>query len=302
MLLPIVNTALDGFSFTVNKFLLEYTSPIVILTLRMLIAGLLLFIYQFFKDRKELVELKRHIPSIIIIAVAFSLANGLRLWSINYLTSTRTALLSNLGPFISYLLGILLVREKVHYKKILGLIVGFAGCLPVILSDNIGTEESLNPAFWLSGPEIAAIASVVCFSLAWMNVQNLTKKGFGATSANAWVSLTTGIVSLIFALFTGELSLNFKSSIFTDSFNLWLGISVAIQIFTGTLCTWLLKTHSVTLITFVSLLTPLFTAITEWAWFGTSIGWDFYVSGTLVALGLSIFLSADKQTNAPLST
>src|SRR5262249_47680543 len=133
--------ALFASVFTIAKTGLEYSQPYFFVGSRMLLAGILLLGYQFLFHRSKFTLKKKDIGRKFLLALfMIYLTNTFEFWGLKYLTSFKTCFIYSLSPFVSALVSFLVLSEKLSPRKWLGLLIGFAGLTPVLLSQTT-TEE-----------------------------------------------------------------------------------------------------------------------------------------------------------------
>ena len=288
--------ALNGTTFTVSKILVGHSSPIFIVGIRMIIAGLaLLGYYRFVLGKKIKVPRKA-----IIYLVQSTLCNifipyCLRYWALQYVTATKTSFFYNLLPFITHTLACLIGIEKGSWKKTTALFIGCLGIIPILLS-NPCTEDVLGCFYFVSLPELALLGTVTAFAYSWIVIQKIVKTYRVSPFLLNGINMFCGgvlamIVSLIF-----ETNHTISAPI---EFAWWLLIIIIITNFICyNLYAVLLKNFSTTLISFASLTMPFFAALSGWAYFGESVSWHNFISSAMTLIGLYIFYKAEKKQDA----
>ena len=134
--------------FTLGKATLACSPPIFLTGIRMFLAGIIILTFLAF-SKKEL-QIKKHqlFPLILFTISAVYLTNIFEFWGLQYLTAAKASLIYSLSPFMSALFSYFQFKEKITAKKFLGLLIGFVGFVPVLLSQT-GAEQLLG-GFWLS--------------------------------------------------------------------------------------------------------------------------------------------------------
>lgn len=87
------------------------------------------------------------------------LTNVLELWSMQYLSPTKACFIYGLSPFLTVILSSIYFGEKITKIKILGLLIGFLGFIPVLMSQT-DPESFLKVLIFLSPPDFAMIGAV----------------------------------------------------------------------------------------------------------------------------------------------
>jgi len=296
MTLIIVLYALFASSFSMGKVLLQYTTPIFLVGSRMLAGGLILLFYQYVSPRQNFYFKKRHLwlfLQIVLFGVYFNYV--LRFWALKSLTSSKTCFIYNLAPFMSAIYSYYFFKEKMSSRKIAGLVIGFLGMIPILLTTST-TEQTIGEMFFISLPELAVIISVALHAYSWIVMRKLVKdKNYSPTLVNGLTMTAGGILALITSFAYGQI-LPVTNII---PFSGWLAAVVIISnIICFNLYARLLRKYSATFLSFAGFLAPLFAALYGWGFLKEKISWHFYVSSILVFIGLYIFYKEEaKQIN-----
>jgi drug/metabolite transporter (DMT)-like permease len=285
--------ALFASTFSLGKELLYYGPPIFSVGTRMTIAGLMLLLYQYFFADHSFKFKRKHLKYYIQGTLfAIYIHYILRFIGLQHMASYKASLLYNFGPFASFILAHFLIGEKVTYKKVLGLIVGFIGLLPVLIQHE-PSEDIFSALSFISWPELAIIASVSCSSYGWIVLHKLIDdKDYAPAMINGITMFAGGIL----ALFT-SFAVEYDQPV-TDWYKYVgiLSIIIIVSNFIGhNLYGSLLKVYKPTFLSFASFLTPLFAAFYGWLFLGETITWQFYVSVVLVFCGLGLFYMDQLQ-------
>lgn len=307
MLYVLLLYALFASVFTISKTGLEHVQPFFFVGSRMLLAGVLLSGYQYFTNREE-IQL-RNLPWKKITALALFniyLTNAFEFWGLQYLTSFKACFIYSLSPFISALISYFIFAEKMSNKKVMGLIIGFLGFLPILI--NHTSSEELAGQVWLfSWAEIAVAFAALCSVYGWIVLRQLVKdEGCSPITANGLSMLIGGG----FALAHSALVENWDPLPVYGSPLPFIECSILLIVISNLICYnlygSLLKRYSATFISLAGFSTPLFTAFYGWIFLGEVVTWPFYLSAAIVFSGLLIFnqeeLQRDYNTTQPLIT
>jgi len=297
MTLIVLLYALFASSFSMGKILLRYTTPSFLLGSRMLIGGLILLAYQHLSPNQRFKIKKRHwwlFAQIVLFGIYFNYM--LRFWALSNenLSSSKTCFLYNLSPFMSAIYSYFFFNEKITRKKLMGLIIGFLGFIPILLTTST-KEQFLGEIAFISLPEFAVIVSVALHAYSWVVMRKLIRdKDYAPTMVNGLTMAVGGVLGLITSLFTSGL-FPVKNAV---QFSGWLAAVIIISnIICFNLYGHLLKRYSVTFLSFAGFLAPLFAALYGWGFLGETITWHFYASSALVFVGLYIFYKEEiKKT------
>ena len=136
MLLILINIISYGIQDFLGKIGIKYTSPLNLLFIRYIIIGLLLLIsigLFFEKKRNELLNLDKKTIGIASLLGVLSLIGG---WSIYKLFETINfsyiiPIIKPLQIILSVLLGIILLKEHLSFKQIIGISLILLGIILV---------------------------------------------------------------------------------------------------------------------------------------------------------------------------
>ena len=279
--------ALFASTFSLGKELLYWGPPIFSVGARMTIAGALLLLYQYFFADHHFKFKMKHMKYYIqgtLFTIYFHYI--LRFVGLQYMASYKASLLYNFGPFVSFILAYFLLNEKITVKKVLGLIIGFIGLLPVLIQKE-PNEDIFSAISFISWDELEVIASVSCSSYGWIVLHKLIDdKDYAPAMINGITMFAGGVLALI----TSVVVEYNQPVIDWYKYLGLLSIIVVVSNFIGhNLYGSLLKVYRPTFLSFASFLTPLFAAFYGWLFLGEKITWQFYVSVVLVFCGLGLF-------------
>src|SRR5262249_26738992 len=143
--------------FTIGKTTLAYSPPIFLTGARMFLAGLIILAFLAIFRRKDLQLKKKHLlPLFLFTLTAVYLTNIFEFWGLQYLTAAKTCFIYSLSPFLAALFSYFQFKEKITSRKLLGLLIGFVGFIPVLMNQS-GSEQLLGGFSFLSWAEIALI-------------------------------------------------------------------------------------------------------------------------------------------------
>lgn len=287
MILVVVLYAVLASTFIFAKKAVSLANPCFLVGIRMIIAGLFLLGYYWLFHRKQLV-IKRSDwwlffkTSLFHIYIMFIFD----LWSLQYVTALKSTLIFSSTPFVAAVLSYFLLKERLTIKKVLGIVIGVGGLVPVILAQTSGREAALEFSH-VSLPEVVLFMAVVSGAYAWFLVKQLMDRGYSFGIINGVTMLIGGVLSMVTAgIFEGFA--HPVKDVFPFMGWLFLLILSANIIFYN-LYGFLLQRHSITFITFAGWLCPFFATFYEWFFMSGSITWHYLVSLLLVTIGLYVF-------------
>lgn len=315
MILLVVLYMLFASTFTIGKAALAYTTPILFIAIRMIIGGLLLLGYQYFFRRSEFTLQRKDIG--IFAQVSFFqyyAAFILEFVSLQWMTSGKASLFWNFSPFVTALICYFLLGERLSAKKIMGLIIGFLGLLPILMATT-PQEELAGMISWLSVPEIILLGAVISAGYGWIAFAQAQERGYSTSMINGFTMLSAGITALITS-FAVEgvphimppascLSQHMPTlctifGAYGAGIALFIGYSLALILISNIICFnlygYLLTVYSATFVSFAGFITPLFAAVFGWIFLGECIGLPFLYSVAIVFIGLVIFFMEELKT------
>lgn len=313
MILVLMLNMLMGLTFTIGKAALTYVTPIFLIGVRMSLAGVLLLGYLYFFNRRSWYFNKKDIPLLIKISFFYMyLSFLLEFWGMQYLPSAKVCFLYSLSPFVTALLEWHVFAESLTVKKWVGLIIGFFGFFPVLLTET-PLEKMVGSLFFFSYPELAVLGAAITAVYAWILIKELMhkKEEYTPMMINGISMLWAGVAALITSfLFEGKnafkltlyktkndwVHLSFIKTIFGDlesnflllAFYIILLILIANVIYFN-LYTYLLKKYTATFLSFFGFTIPLFAAFFGWLFLHELLSWNLLISVFIVGFGLYIF-------------
>lgn len=292
LFLVVLLYALFGFTFTLGKIVLFYATPFFVITTRMLIGGFALLAYLGWYQKVRCVPDRRD----IMLYAAYTFFNiyifyCARSWALQTITTTKAALLMNLAPFFTALFAYWFLKEKLTTVKIIGLVIGFSGMIPMLLAQSSPEEGMWGSIGGFSTPELVMIFAVACLSYSMIIMQKLVRhRACNPILVNALCMISGGVMA-------GGTSLFIESNyIFGDKqlFALFIGLQIIISnILCSNLQAHLLKTYSTTFLAFASFISPLCAAGYGYLLLNEQIGWHHLASFVIVIFGLAIFYLDD---------
>lgn len=295
MFLVFLLYALFASIFTVAKEAVQVSSPLFLVGSRMFFAGILMIAFQFLRKKEQLILTKAHIIQIILLGFFnIYLTNVLELWGLQYLTSFKTCFLYSLSPFLTALIAYFSFKEILSKKKWLGLLVGFAGFIPILLAH--GNQETISGELGIfSLAEVAVLGAVFASVFGWIILKKVVfYMHCPSLVANGYSMLIGGLIGLLHSLFVEN-----WNPIPVTNIPRWLECSLFLIIVSNCICYtmygWLLKKFSSTFMSFAGLSTPLFTALFGWFFFDEQPQRDFFLSLSIVFFGLFMFYGEELK-------
>jgi len=295
LFLAIFVYALWSTIFPIGKLTLEHAPPLFLTGSRMLIAGILLLGYLLIRNRNALKISLKQLGSLSILALfSVYLANAFECWGLQYLSAAKTCFIFSMGPFFSALFSYFHFKEKMNGRKWLGMLVGFAGMFPVLLTQK-GGDELLTSLPFVSWPELSVMAASLCGVYGWIILRGLVKD-VAPTMANGSSMLVGGIFALIHSLFVDTWNPIPVPHAEWMSFGQLLVLMICISnLICYNLYGFLLKRFTATLLSFLGLFSPIFASISSWLILGETPSPVIFVSTGILLFGLWLVYSAELR-------
>jgi drug/metabolite transporter (DMT)-like permease len=287
LLLVVLLYALFGFSFTLGKLMLLHATPFFIISTRMTLGGFFLLTYVYWrypiKCYPSKADLLLYAQTTIFGVYLF---NCLRAWGLQYVPTTKAALLCNLLPFFTAFFSYMHLKEKLTIYHLIGLILGFLGTIPLLMKGS-SVEELIGGISFISWPELAIIAAVAALSYSLIITQKLVKhRGCPPPLVNGFSMMVGGAMAF-------SSSLMVESTWIRGDWKELTGLIIAQIIISNFVCSnlhaTLLKTYSATFMSFASFLSPLFTIIYGYLLLNETVSWQFFASFIMVLAALLIY-------------
>ena len=280
--------ALWSTCFSIGKSVVLVSAPLFATGARMIVAGVVLLLYLWFRDRQAIRIQKQHIIPLLMLSLsAMYLTNALEFWGLQYLTSVKACFIYSLSPFLSALFSYLKFGEKVTSRKWVGLLIGFIGFIPV-LAYNSTSEDLLGGFSFLSWAELALIGATACAMYGWVLLRQLGKDlKMNPVMSNGSAMLFGGFLAMTHSLFTESWAPLPISNMWVFSYGIVIMVIVS-NVICYNLYGYLLKKYTATFLGFAGLTTPLFAAFFGWLILGETITWNFVTSVGIISIGLWI--------------
>lgn len=286
--------AVFSLPFTFAKAALQYAQPLFLAGSRMLLAGGALIGYQYYLGKSPFGIKKEHISLFLqAIIIQVYVMYVCYTWSLQYITSGKSALIFALAPFITAVICYIVLSEKLTFKKLCGLTIGFLGFLPTLMTGN-ATENLFGRIGFLSWPEIGTIIAVTCYAYGWIISKKLMRLGYSPFTING-ISMLFGGVLIMFTSPIIDCWTPWPFTQFWPFFGYTLVLVIISNIISYNWYIFLLKKYSATFISFGGFTEPLFVAFYSWIFLGETVNWQFFVSLAIISLGLYIFYQEELR-------
>ncbi len=287
-----VNYAILALTFVLGKQVVQLAHPLLVIGMRMTLAGALLLAYITWRNWRELILDKADLPRVLKVAFFhIYLAFICEFWSLQYLPSSRVNLIYSSTPFVAAGLSYWLKGERLSRRQLLALILGLIGIAPNFLSTP-GESNAISSSRAMLTNCVLMI-SVVSAAYAWFDIEKLMQR-YSILLINAFAMLIGGVGALATAycfLEAQELTIS-QPAYFAREILLLIVLS---NFLFYNLFGWLLQRYSLTLLTFAGLLSPIFGGLYGYMLLNEQIDWKFGLSLSILGIALAIFCKEERE-------
>lgn len=283
--------------FSLGKLALQYSPPIFLTGFRMALAGVVILLYLSLFKRSALKIDKRQFLSLLLLAFfSIYLTNVLEFWGLQYLTAAKTCFIYSLSPFFAALFSYLHFGEKMNGRKWIGLLIGFIGFFPVLLTQT-GSEDLLNAFSFLSWPTLAIMGAALFSVYGWVILRLAVKEQtVSPLMANGASMLMGGALAFVHSFFIDTWN---PIPVSSEHFSPFLKGVALMTLVSNIICYNLyglmLKKFTATFLSFLGLLSPIFASLNGWIFLGEAPSWTIFLSTSIVSLGLWIVYQAELK-------
>lgn len=302
MYLVILLYVLFASLFTLQKDTLNYCEPFFLVGSRMLVAGAILLLYVMIKHKPSSFKIKpAHIKGIFLLALSnIYLTNIFEIWAIKHMVSSKACLIYSLSPFVSALVAFLVLRETMSRKKLIGMMIGFLGLLPIMFTQT-QSEVDTGTFLMFTMAELSIVGAVFCSVYGWIQLKKVMQDyQYSPLLANGLSMCVGGVLALAHSYFAGENWAPLPVTSATPYIINTLIMCLISNIVCYNLYGYLLKRFTATFMSFAGLVTPIFASLFGFLWLNESVTWHFYVSIVLFTMGLTIFYREEMMLSKGL--
>ncbi len=277
--LPLAAVIFWGASFIATKVLLDEISPETIISLRLILAIILLTIFAFI-TKSDFSFNKKNFLQILLLASVAVFHLWIQITGLKYTTAANTGWIIGTAPVFIAILGWIFLKEKLSGLKVAGILIALTGLLILI-----GRGNPFNISFIQNVGDFLVLFS----SFTWGVYSIINKK----------ISLSYSPLLTILYLFVMMaviiIPFNLSKSVFESVLNLssigWISI-----LFLGLFCSgisyviWayaLREMHSAKVGAYLYL-EPFVTVLTAWIFLKEEITLLMVISGFIIILGVYI--------------
>lgn len=277
--------------FVIGKFAIAISQPIFLTGARMTSAGIVSYlIHHRWHKTPQFSLLKKFDWFVLIMMALFNvyMTNAWEFWSLQYMSAGKTSFIYNFSPFFVLLLSAVFFAEKITWKKVLGMSIGFVALIPMLLGDSqvLDTTRHFGP---LSVADLVMLGAAFATSLGWVLMKHFVNKRVLTPYFLNGVSLFIGGLMCFVHSFLFE-SRPFIMTSDLSEFMWYMTIMMLIQnVGAYNLQTHLMHHYSATVVILFSFIMPIFTVILGCIFLSEPITPTFFVCSAGVAVGLLIF-------------
>lgn len=286
--LAILEYAILASTFTLSKVAIAFSNPLFLTGVRMISSAPILFLLYKWQTKQRL-HIKKEDWLLFFGVGLFHIFIPFvfEFWSLQYISSIKSAITYSLTPFIAAFLAFFLLKERLTLKQSFGLVLGLSGLVPLFITGS-DLENLYGEFMSVSLPELILLFAVISASYAWFLVTKLMNRGYNISLINGVAMLIGGLMSLIvWAILHGD-TWPIKGDI--SQFLFWTASLVLVaNVLSYNFYGWLLKHISITLMSATGFFCPIFASLYGWFFLDEEIGILHLVALLLVGLGLWLF-------------
>ena len=279
-LAPYIFVLLWSTGFIGAKYGLPYADPFIFLSVRVLIAGAILFIIALAMKMPVAIGVSAISRSALIGFFLHACYLGGVFYALSVgLSAGVAAVVTSLQPVLVSVLAVKFLGERLRRVQVLGLLIGLTGVVLVL-------GPSFTAQIPLSG--IVAITVGLIGSTGATLLQKKLGSGIPLVAGTAYQYLASGAILAIAAFATGETSIQWSST-FILAF-IWL-IAV-LSVGAVLLLLWLLNNSSAASVSSLLYLIPPATALEAYFLFGEKVNTQGLLGIGITALGVYLVISS----------
>jgi drug/metabolite transporter (DMT)-like permease len=291
--------ALFAATFPIQQHALRFTTPLLMTSVRMFLAGGILLIASLLWHKQRWPS-RRDWQQFVILSFFYIYLSFIpELWAQQYLTPLTTNLMYSTTPLIALILEWFLLKQSFTSLRIMAITLGFIGMIPLFCIDNVQDVLAISPFPFL--PEAVLMVGVISTCYAWFLVRKINEEGYGLLFINGIAMLIGGCMCLI-TVFAIE---GLKPSLLILPQTCMLCIAALIlfsNILGYLLYGFLLRIYSVSFLSFAGFLSPIFGAFYAWTLGLERLSWHHLFAFICITIGLGLLYHEEqrKKTNIPL--
>lgn len=271
----VIGQLIAGGTFPVAKLALNDFDPFTLAFTRFLIASTAMLIIARLTGRLRRIERADWWKLFFIGLLAIPLNQLLFLYGLKYTTAGRSALYYGATPVFVFLLALWYLKEKATIRKVLGIVVSFAGVAVILRAGRFDAEILLG--------DVLVILAVIAWAAYTILGKPMIQK-YGALTTTTW-ALTIG--TLQYLPFGAYFAARFDySGVSTTGWLSLLYIAILTSVISYTIWYWALGRMEASKLAIFQNLQPIIAAVLAVVLVGETLGFDFYLGGALVITGV----------------
>ena len=266
----LISTALMGSSFSVGKIGLAYVSPLLMVGLRFVMAGITMAVFVGLTKKPLPKDIKTWMK---ILAIGLFQTAGVFaaiFISLRTISAGQSAILTFMNPLLVVVIGSLVLGMKFRFVQWIGVISGFVGVL-----------ITLGGQFEFQFGTILGFGGAVSWAIATLLV-NRWGKELNTWVLSAYQMLFGGVVLLLCSVLFEEMQMTLNpTSVFVI---LWLAIMASVVQFT--MWFFVLQQGNPAKVSSFLFLAPFFGVLTGWLLLHESMGPTLVIGGVFIFSGI----------------
>lgn len=266
--LVVLTTLLMGVAFPVGKIGMAYAPPFFLMGIRYVLAGglLALIVARKPQPRGKMMWLQTAVIGLLQSAGVM----GFAYYSMRWITSGESAIITCTSPLLVIVLGTLLTGAVYRRRQWLGVAIGFIG-----VAFTFGLHMDLRPGTFLS------FAGALCFASSTLLIKRWGHT-FDMTVLAAYQMLAGGVVLLILSAIAEQPYFTVTAG--SIAVLLWLVVMCSIVQFSAWF--YLLRSGDPAKTSAFLFLVPLFGVLSSWLLLGEQVQWYVGVGGAFICAGI----------------
>jgi drug/metabolite transporter (DMT)-like permease len=284
MILVLLMNAFAAFILVATKPLLPYVHPLLMISIRLLGASFLIFLYRFFSEKTSPPLSSSYITALLVIGILNSYSvNLLQLIGLSYIPTVHASLWYNSTPFVVALLNFMVYRVKISYRKLFAILLGWFGFIPLLWAIPPSSLSSYlyGAGCFLAAAVITGISSLILEKnkvIAYypMSLTNALGMAIGGLSALAHYLIFSPHYQNLFALGSTQQAL--------------LVLLIPATLISAVFYFYFIRKYGSLVVTFAGFSLPIFSALFEYLWTGNAqLNASLIFSTILISSALFLF-------------
>lgn len=287
MIMPLLVQALFGIISPLNKQALYLCPALLFTASKLLCAGAILFVFEWVRTRTlPRAPRGQWVYYVQIIATSMIGAHIFKYWGLQYITTTKMALLFNSSPFFVALISYMRFGSRITKTQIVGLTISFCGLVPMLITTSLA-EQSIGEFFIVSWPELAILFASFLHAFGMTSKRIvLQQSGYWPLSLNALCLLGGGSITAVFAYTHGTP----VAAANIPMISMYVVVTTVVsKVVCSSLYMYLMKFYSPTFLAFMDYWYVLFVAWWGWFLWGELITYHFVIAAAIVFCGQYLF-------------